>query len=102
MLKFSRRVEALSHSDAVLVRFGGRSGTLIEPNCAEVTAYAARCGGPGQNLYIALFYNGCRKVVEDALKNDISALMVVNSGPLGLSGPRLQRMVNARTNWGRK
>ena len=103
MLIQSRRVSALNECHLVLVRFGGRTGTLLSPTCKEVSTYKKSCKGVGQNLYGALFFtsDATKNIVVTAISKDINDLLEVNSGPLGLSAPRLQRMVNARATWGR-
>lgn len=93
-----RRTEALLHCDEVLVRFGGRAGTLLPASSQEVKDFVKKTHTPGQNLYSALFYGteNAKKVVNDILAFEKHLLLEANSGPLGISGPRLQRVVEAR------
>ena len=104
MLIQSRRVSALTECHLILVRFGGRTGTLLSPQSKEIRDYQKQCKGAGQNLYGALFFttDKARRTTEVAIEKDVADLLEVNSGPLGLSAPRLQRMVNARSEWSRK
>lgn len=97
----SRRTEALPHAHDVLVRFGGRSGTLVAPNSDEVAAYVAGTTTPGQNLYSAVFYGSrkARQIVRDALLHEKDDLLEANAGPLSTSTPRLQRLADARIAW---
>lgn len=103
MMVQSRRVDALSEAHLVLVRFGGRAGTLICPRSKEVLDYQKECHGLGQNLYGALFFedDADERHLRSAISKDIGDLLETNSGPLGISAPRLQRMMNARE-WSRK
>lgn len=93
-----RRTQALTVCDEVLVRFGGRAGTLLSPASKEVADFVAKTRSPGQNLYSALFYGSdkAKKIVHDLLTFEKHLLLETNSGPLGISGPRLQRVVEAR------
>lgn len=98
----SRRTEALLHAHDVIVRFGGRTGTWEAPE--DVAEYVKKTKTPGQNFYGAFFYSSerARQVVRTAIEKELSDLLEGNSGPLGLSGPRLQRLANVRSEWSRK
>lgn len=99
----SRRTSALLVAHKVLVRFGGRAGTLLDVN-DEVRDYVKTTGTPGQNLYAAVFYvaDTAEHHLKSALKNDLDDIIEANAGPLGVSGPRLQRMLDGRITWSRK
>jgi len=98
----SRRTKALLVAHKVLVRFGGRAGTLLDVN-DEVRDYVKANPTPGQNLYAAMFYvdDTAEHHLKTALKKDLGDIIEANAGPLGVSGPRLQRMLDGRITWSR-
>ena len=100
----SRRTSALSVAHKVLVRFGGRAGTLLDRTAPEVQEYIKRTDTPGQNLYAAMFFidQTAEHHLNAALKNDLDDIMEANAGPLGVSGPRLQQLLDTRITWSRK
>ena len=100
----SRRTDALLHAHDVLITFGGRSGTLLTKDNAEVVKYAEEVGTPGQNWLSALFYanDRARRIVRHALTIDLPELLDDSNGPKGVNGPRLERSVQARLDWSKK
>lgn len=99
----SRRTSALLVAHKVLVRFGGRAGTLLDVN-DEVKDYVRQTPTPGQNLYASIFFvaPNAEHHLTSTLKNDLDDIIEANAGPLGISGPRLQQLLNTRILWSRK
>lgn len=97
----SRRTSALSAAHKVLVRFGGRAGTLIDRTAEEVQEYVRKMKTPGQNLYAAIFFvdSTAEHHLRSTLRKDIDLVLEANAGPLGISGPRLQQLLDTRITW---